>query len=142
MSHHAVSEINITPLIDVMLVLLIIFMVVAPVTSRGLDTSLPQERKGPQVAESPHPVVLEIEAGGMTVNRQPVADLPGLAERMADVFQARADRTLFVRAAGDVDYGRVVAALDTATGAGAGRIGLMLDRPDRPDALWETLGNP
>jgi biopolymer transport protein ExbD len=129
--HHAVSEINITPLIDVMLVLLIIFMVVAPVPSRGLDTSLPQEAKGRETVGPSHPVVLEIEAGGMTVNRQPVADLAGLAERIADVFQARADRTLFVRAAGDVDYGRVVAALDVTKGAGVERIGLMLDQTSR-----------
>jgi biopolymer transport protein ExbD len=119
------SEINITPMIDVLLVLLIIFMVVTPVAQRGIDTSLPQPARSqikPTVVDD---LVLEVERDGLRLNRHPLASLQDLDERLRSVLETRSQRTLFLKSSGAVSYGSVVAALDVARGAGVERIGLM-----------------
>jgi len=129
-SSGAMRDPNVTPIIDVMLVLLIIFMVVTPLTQAGHDVELPESAANVQNAEpDPNQLVLDIDAGGqVTINKQPVTwdELP---LRVRDIFETRSDKTLFFRAAPTLKYGEIIAVLDIARGNGVERIGIVPPDP-------------
>lgn len=111
------ADINITPLVDVLLVLLIIFMVITPILQKGFSTQVPQ--KAESVSNAPSTaIVLQIErGGGMAINRQPVS-MQDLGEKLGAIYATRADKILFVDADDKAAYETVVKALDIARGPG------------------------
>jgi biopolymer transport protein ExbD len=121
-------EMNVTPLVDVVLVLLIIFMVITPLMSKQFWVNVPEmeQKQEPPPPDQRVPVVLGVAADGtLTINRNPVPR-PELEQRLRRIFAARRDdRTLFVQADDRAAFGRVVEALDVARGAGAVTIAVL-----------------
>ena len=113
------SDINITPLVDVLLVLIIIFMVITPILQKGFDTQVPQ--KADPSAKQPinsNVIVLQIDAGGgLAINKSAVG-MADLGERLSAIYSTRPDKILFVDADDKVSYDTVVKAIDIARSQG------------------------
>jgi biopolymer transport protein ExbD len=125
------ADINITPMIDVLLVLIIIFMVITPLTPHGLEALVPQPPP-PQHKDSPDPrtVVIVLEKdGSMKINQDPVQDA-NLQQRLEDIFKTRAERAVFVRGDPGLEFAAVAHAIDVAHGAGIDKVGLMTPKTE------------
>ncbi|MEK7370983.1 MAG: biopolymer transporter ExbD [candidate division NC10 bacterium] len=119
------SEINIIPLVDVILVLLLIFMLTAPLMHRGIDVSLPKSAAKPTAVEER--VVLTLTKDRMVfINDKPVP-LAGLEPRLRDVLKSRADKTIYLKADQGLQYGFVVETMDRVRRAGVEKLGMVTE---------------
>ena len=123
----AKSDINVTPLIDVLLVLLIIFMVITPLTPKGLDALVPQPPKQPQkqVENNDRTIVVQVLKNNVLKINQDDVTLDKLQGRLEDIFKTRAEKVAFVKGDSDLTFADVATVIDKVHAAGVDKVGLI-----------------
>jgi len=121
----AISEINVTPLVDVMLVVLIIFMITAPLMQQGIEIELPKTQSEGLTNEDP--LVVTVKRDGSIFLQRAEVDISELEPKLQAIFVSRGDREVFIRADARVEYGIVARTLATLRRAGASQIGMVTE---------------
>ncbi|MBF0422139.1 MAG: protein TolR [Magnetococcales bacterium] len=123
------SDINVTPMVDIMLVLLIIFMVTAPLMTQGVEVDLPKESAQP-ISTDTEPLVISVRADGKVYIEDKQIDMATLGEKVRGIRDANPKLPVYVRGDRAVDYGAVVKVMASLAKSGVDRIGLITEVPD------------
>ena len=130
-SRKTLSQINVTPLVDVMLVLLIIFMVTAPMLETGVEVSLPEVENAPGLPKSKEPLIVTVDKKGSISIGKTKVEKPGkLTPVIRQILSTRKDKDVFLEADREVAYGRVVQVLAAIKQAGVQRLGMVSREPE------------
>ena len=128
-----VHDINVTPMVDVLLVLLIIFMVITPLTPKGLEALVPQPappNQQQQPADVRTVVIVINKDKSIQINQEPTNEAR-LGARLEDIFKTRADRVVFVKGDPEIEFQYIARAIDIAKGAGIDKVGLMTPKMEQ-----------
>jgi biopolymer transport protein TolR len=131
------AEINVTPMVDVMLVLLIIFMVTAPLLTSGVNVDLPKANATP-LNQDAKPITVSINADGNVYLADAQVELPDLVTKLNAVAQNDATRRIFVRGDKGITYGRIMQVMSTITQGGFTKVALVAEQSGSPDAPTES----
>jgi len=126
--YQPMAEINVTPFVDVMLVLLIVFMVTAPLLTVGVPVDLPKTKAQP-IADLVEPLVVSIDAKGEIYIQDTVVPMAGLVPRLQAITENKADTRIYVRGDKAIDYGRVMQVMGRINNAGFTRVALITEMP-------------
>ncbi len=130
--YQPLSEINVTPFVDVMLVLLIVFMITAPLLTVGVPVELPKTM-AKSIAEAEEPLVITVNAEGVVFIQDTEVEIEKLVPRLMAITENKADTRIYLRGDKNVNYGRVMEVMGTINLAGFTRVAMITERPKRKD---------
>jgi len=125
------ADINVTPLVDVMLVLLIIFMIAAPMLHQGIEVALPRAQATPLPLRMEDPLVLSVDRDGKIYLRETPIEIDDLIDQVKAQTAARGDDSVFLKGDREVPYGRIVEVLDILHRGGIVHVGMVTDQPKK-----------
>ncbi len=123
------ADINVTPLVDVMLVLLIIFMITAPMLHQGIEVALPKAEADAMQFKIDDPLVLSVNRDGLVYLQDQPVHPSQLMERLTPILDARGDEVVFLKADRDLSYGQVIEVLDILNRGGVQQVGMVTEKP-------------
>jgi biopolymer transport protein TolR len=129
-AYRPMSEINVTPFVDVMLVLLVVFMVTAPLLTVGVPVDLPKTEAKP-IAEAEEPLVISVDSEGTIFIQETPVELENLVPRLRAITENKPDTRIYVRGDKSINYGRIVEVMGTVNVAGFKRVALVAELPPR-----------
>lgn len=133
-SYRPVADINVTPLVDVMLVLLIVFMVTAPLLTVAVPVDLPQTQ-AKSITQDKEPLVITVNNKGQVYIQEKATELETLVDKLNAITKANKDARIFVRGDKSVDYGRVLEVMGTVSAAGFSKVALVAELPKADPAV-------
>ncbi len=132
-SRSTLSQINVTPFVDVMLVLLIIFMVTAPMMEQGIEVNLPEVADSPGLEASKEPLIVTVtRSGAISIGQTEVESVAKLMPVLTQILKTRKEKEVFLEADRDVPYGKVVQVMAAIKGAGINKLGMVSQPPEPP----------
>jgi len=125
----ALADINVTPLVDVMLVLLIIFMITAPMLPQGVEVALPKAEADAMQIKIDDPLILSVNRDGLVYVQDEPIHPSQLMERLTPLIEARGDEAVFLKGDRDLPYGTIIEVLDILNRGGIRQVGMVTERP-------------